>query len=57
LTYLKHCTAFTFGFLLLLLREAIKMVLLLPTVPLRLMICVMSIILVALVNSIAIFGW
>eukprot|EP00775_Hariotina_reticulata_P010920 gene10919-11075_t len=36
--------------------EAIKMVLLLPTVPLRLVICVVSIIMVAIVNSIAIFG-
>jgi hypothetical protein len=33
------------------------MALLLPTVPLRLCIAVVSIILVAVVNSFAIFGW
>ncbi|WIA30170.1 hypothetical protein OEZ86_000262 [Tetradesmus obliquus] len=36
--------------------EAVKMALLLPTVPLRLCICVISIILVAIANSIAIAG-
>jgi hypothetical protein len=33
------------------------MALLLPTVPLRLCICITSIILVAIVNSFAIAGW
>lgn len=38
-------------------REAVKMALLLPTVPFRLCIAVAAIVAVALVNSIAIFGW
>jgi hypothetical protein len=38
-------------------REAVKMVLLLPTVPVRLCMIVVSIILVAIVDSFAIFGW
>lgn len=33
------------------------MVLLLPTVPVRLCVIVVSIVLVAIVNSFAIFGW
>lgn len=38
-------------------REAVKMALLLPTVPLRLCMAVAAIIGVAIVNSIAILGW
>jgi hypothetical protein len=38
-------------------REAVKMALLLPTVPLRLCMVVAAIIGVAIVNSLAILGW
>jgi hypothetical protein len=38
-------------------REAFKMVLLLPTVPVRLVIIIASIIAVAVVNTLAILGW
>jgi hypothetical protein len=38
-------------------REAIKMLILLPTVPARLLTAVVAIVLVALVNSLAIMGW
>lgn len=38
-------------------REAVKMVLLLPTVPVRLVIIIASIIAVAVVNTLAILGW
>lgn len=48
--YLELETPFT-------LWEAVKMALLLPTVPFRLCIAVAAIVAVALVNSIAIFGW
>ncbi len=38
-------------------REAFKMLLLLPTVPIRLAVIVAAIIAVAIVNSLAILGW
>lgn len=38
-------------------REAVKMALLLPTVPVRLCMCFAAIIGVAIVNSLAILGW